>query len=167
MQDIEPAGENDSLANSIRGNAQITTTPQSVILTGLQNHRLVTVYKTKLDTVRNREKSYSSYGYSYSYEEDKYGSVTHFMPSINILYGYNLLNIAHYDLKNEKLNYFFERPVLVKTLYYPSFIQDSVDKKQVNRHYYLVSAYDEDTNKDTLINKKNCAGSTISIQTAR
>ena len=43
--------------------------------------------------------------------------------------------------------------MLIKTLYYPSFKQDSLHKKPLTRNYYLVSVYDEDTNKDTLINK--------------
>jgi len=71
------------------------------------------------------------------------------------LYGFNLLNIAHYDMKSEKLKFLFDRPALVKTLYYPSTVQDSIDKKPINRDYYLISVYDEDTNKDTLINRKD------------
>jgi hypothetical protein len=77
------------------------------------------------------------------------------MPGIDILFGYNLLNIAHYDLKQEKGNFLFNHPVLVKTFYYPSFEQDSIDKQPINRNFYLVSVYDEDTNKDTLINKND------------
>jgi hypothetical protein len=45
--------------------------------------------------------------------------------------------------------------VLVKSLYYPSFVQDSLYKKPITRNYYLVSAYDVDTNRDTLLNKKD------------
>ncbi|HEV8512150.1 MAG TPA: hypothetical protein VGQ59_02675 [Cyclobacteriaceae bacterium] len=77
------------------------------------------------------------------------------MPGIDLIYGYNLLNIAHYNLTTEKLNFLFDHPVLVKSLYYPSFVQDSINKKPVSRNYYLVSVYDADTNADTLINKKD------------
>lgn len=77
------------------------------------------------------------------------------MPGFDIIYGYYLLNIAHYDMKSEKLNYLFEHPVLIKTLYYPSFNQDSLNKKPINRDFYLVSVYDKDTNKDTMINRKD------------
>jgi hypothetical protein len=77
------------------------------------------------------------------------------MPGIDLLYGYNLLNVGHYDVKTEKLNFLFDRPVLVKSLYYPSFEQDSIDKKPIDRNYFFVSAYDSDTNGDTLINKSD------------
>jgi hypothetical protein len=77
------------------------------------------------------------------------------MPGIDILYGYNLLNVAHYDLKTEKLNFLFDQPALIKTLYYPSSERDSLNGKPIIRNYYMVSVYDQDTNKDTLINKKD------------
>jgi hypothetical protein len=146
----------DTILNSIQGNAsfnQIATWPNSVVLTGLANHRLVTVYKFRGSDRAIAENYYSSYSRSYYEEETE--KVKNFMPGIEILYGYNLLNIAHYDLKTEKLNFLFNRPVLIKALYYPSFTQDSLDNKPINRDYYMVSVYDDDTNKDTLINKKD------------
>ncbi|MEP7265018.1 MAG: hypothetical protein ABI772_11000 [Bacteroidota bacterium] len=149
----------DSLNNSVNGNVAInllSTTPNSVILTGLPEHRLVTIYKTKVVKTSSGKKYIASYGSSESYyvgEDDEEDS--HFMPGIDIIYGYNLLNIAHYDLQTEKLNYFFDHPALVKTLYYPCFEQDSLDNKPITRNYYLVSVYDEDTNHDTLINNKD------------
>ena len=150
---------NDSTSNSIKGNvamSQIPTFPNDVILTGLTNHRLVSVYKQRslnntsiVDDVRNKVSSYSEYGGS---ENSEY---THYMPGIDLLTGYKLLNISHYDFMTEKSNLFFNKPVLIKTLYYPSFEQDSINKIPVNRNYYLVSVYDEDTNKDTVLNKKD------------
>ncbi len=152
----EDSTETDSLVNSIQGNSSLTqlaTTPNSVILTGLADHRLVTIYKAKKEPTASGGNSYSKR--SYEYEGDGGEFVEHYMPGIDILYGYNLLNIAHYDLKTEKLNHLFNNPVLIKTLYYPSFTQDSLNKKPINRNYYLLSVYNEDTNKDTLINKKD------------
>lgn len=136
--------------NSIKGNVsfdQISSQPNRVLLTGLPQHRLVTVYKTKEDAERD---SYKTYYYESESEDERY---EHFMPGIDLIFGYNLLNIAHYDLAGEKLNYLFDHPVLVKSLYYPSFEQDSIDDKPINRDYYLVSAYDEDTYVDTLLNR--------------
>jgi hypothetical protein len=162
---LDVINENDSSINSVQGNIafnQMATTPNSVILTGLADHRLVTVYKTKIrksDSEREKdyEYDYSSYSKSYDVVEDEYGNEIpgHFMPGIDILYGYNLLNIAHYDMKTEKLNFLFNSAVLVKTLYYPCFEQDSLDKKPINRDYFMVSVYNEDTNKDTLINNRD------------
>lgn len=141
--------------NSIQGNlslSQISSTPHRVVLTGLQEHRLVTVYK-----LRKTPASGEYYGLSRRdyYELEESELQEHFMPGIDLIHGYNLLNIAHYDLTAEKLNFLFDHPVLVKSLYYPSFVQDSLYKKPINRNYYLVSAYDGDTNGDTLINKSD------------
>lgn len=146
----------DSILNSVFGNVSMKQTPSfpsHVILTGLAEHRLVSVYKNKN---RNANQEYPRYS-SYESESEEGGDerYSHFMPGIDILYGYNLLNIAHYDMKSEKGNYLFSTPVLVKTVYYPSFIEDSLNKQPINRNYYLISVYDEDTNKDTLINKKD------------
>lgn len=143
---------NDSMLNTIIGNAtmkQVPTFPNKVILTGLGNHRLVSIYKSKPGVEPIIKVA------DYSYEEGENGdeSSEYFMPGITILYGYNLLNIAHYDLTTEKGNLLFNHPVLIKTLYYPSFEQDSLDNQPINRDYYMVSVYDEDTNKDSLINK--------------
>lgn len=153
----ESSTDTDSLLNSIQGNVslnKIATKPNSVILTGLPDHRLVTVYKSREENIAARgNSSYSKYYNDYGGSESE--GEEHFMPGIDILYGYNLLNIAHYDLKTEKLHFLFDHPALIKTLYYPAFEQDTLNKMSINRDYYLISVYDEDTNKDTLINKKD------------
>lgn len=156
IANIESATNDDSLANSIEGNAtmkQVHTYPNQVILTGLANHRLVSIYKSKVIKKDGQLINISKYRSLDDYGESEY--LEHYMPGIDILYGYNLLNIAHYDLANEKGNYLFNHPVLIKTVYYPSFIQDSINKIPVNRDYYLVSVYDQDTNHDSLITKKD------------
>lgn len=140
--------EADTL-NSIGNNlslSQIGSKPNHVVLTGLAQHRLVTIYK-----IVEEKNTFKSYSYG-DYQDEV---APFFMPGIDLLYGYNLLNIAHYDLATEQLNFLFDHPVLVKSLYYPSFVQDSIDDKPINRDYYLVSAYDADTNADTLINKSD------------
>jgi len=151
----DTASSNDSLFNSVSGNVtmkQISTFPNKVILTGLDNHRLVSIYKSRTGTNTQDNSRFSSYSYD---DENGDESNEHFMPGIDILFGYNLLNIAHYNLNSETGNYFFSHPVLVKTLYYPSFVQDSINNQPINRNYYLVSVYDEDTNNDSLINNKD------------
>lgn len=143
--------------NSVKGNlplSSIATFPQKVILTGLPQHRLVSVYK-QIPKEEKDDKSWKSY----YFDEDGWQSqeYEHFMPGIDLLYGYNLLNLAHYDMKTEQLNYLFNRPVLVKSVYFPSFEPDSVgekpNRKPINRDYFLISVYDEDTNNDTIINR--------------
>jgi len=153
------AKPDSNLVNSIKGNmalGQIPTTPQEVLLTGLDEHRLVTIYKNRRAVAKkytgDDDDFYGKRSYDYDYESDR---EEHYMPGLDLLYGYNLLNIAHYDLKTEQLNLLFDQPVLIKSLYYPSFIQDSLYKKPITRNYYLVSVYDADTNLDTLINRKD------------
>lgn len=147
----------DSNLNSVQGNISfnlIASSPNSVVLTGLPDHRLVTIYKTKKGD--NSARQYSGFSYSsMNLDEETESTPHHIMPGFEILYGFNLINVAQFDIKNQKLNLFFKNPVLIKTLYYPSFKQDSIEKKPVVRDFYLVSVYDEDTNKDTLINKKD------------
>ena len=145
--------------NSIRDNLslkQMLTAPQGVVLTGLARHRLVTVYKSRVDNRVSESATdmYSVYGRT-NYEAYESELEERFMPGIDLIRGYNLLNVAHYDLATDTMNYLFEHPVLIKSLYYPSFQQDSLEKKPINRDYYLVSVYDADTNRDTLINKRD------------
>lgn len=144
----------DSIGNSIQVNislSKIGAQPNTVILTGLAQHRLVTIYKNRF--VNNNSKN--NYRSSYDYYEEVSDNGGFYIPGFDILYGYNLLNIAHYDLLNEKLNFLFDKSVLIKTLYYPSFIQDSIDNKPITRFNYFVSVYDSDTNNDTLINNRD------------
>jgi hypothetical protein len=131
---------------------KLLTSPKTVVLTGLNQHRLVTVYKfgdnnPSAKAYSLRKKYYDDDG---SGEREQF-----FMPGIDLIHGYNLLNIGHYDLTTEKLNFLFDHSVLIKSLYYPSFEQDSLYKRPINRDYYLVSVYDADTNRDTLINNND------------
>jgi hypothetical protein len=146
----------DSLPNNtISGNmamSQIASTPNKVVLTGLPQHRLVTIYKSKANPTKENE----SYSFRKIYSEaDGISSEEHFMPGIDLVSGYNMLNVAHYDLSTEKLSWLFDHPVLIKSLYYPSYVQDSLNKKPITRNFYLVSVYDADTNADTLINRND------------
>jgi hypothetical protein len=133
----------------------VASFPNQVILTGLNQYRLVSIYQSIEAANAQRTSSDNDDSYSYKSNDGEDEHNAHFMPGIDILYGYKLLNIAHYDLKSEKMGFLFNHPVLVKTLYYPAFEQDSLDNQPITRDYYLVSVYDEDTNKDNLINKKD------------
>lgn len=149
----------ETSVNSIDGNLtlnKILSKPNNIILTGVPEHRLVTIYKTN-KLISNDDVDASSGRYTTEYDADgnEYEVSEHYVPGIQILYGYNLLNLAHYNLKTERLIYFFSKPALIKTLYFPSYIQDSINKIPIIRNYFLVSVYDENTNKDEFINKKD------------
>jgi len=138
-----------------KDSTKLDTRPSSVLLTGKKQHRLATIYKVNF----NKKTENTFIGSNYFYHN--YTEIGHsngnqwnynFMPGLEAVYGYNMVNISHYDVKLQKRNDFFEKPVLIKTLYYPSFTRDTLYGNAVDRNYYLVSAYDEDTNKDGFIN---------------
>lgn len=135
----------------VQGARAFRTYPQKVILTGLPEHRLITVYKELRVEESVRSSFYKSRG---NYDDDD-NDYTHYMPGLDLINGYNLVGLGHYNLKTEKLNLFFEQPVLIKSVYFPSWVQDSLYKKPINRNYYLISVYDTDTNKDSVITKKD------------
>ncbi len=157
FSDYDERNASDTGINSIIGNItmeQIATKPSSIVLTGLSKHRLVPIYKAKEET-----KETSNYIITGSWMGDDEGGYSeieeHFMPGIDVLFGYKLLNLSHYDFTKEKSNFFFTHPVFIKTVYFPAIEQDSINKKPINRNYYLVSVYDEDTNKDTVLNRRD------------
>ncbi len=136
---------------------EIKTRPSTVLLTGHQNYRLVTLYKEKFNKHNNRKYIDGNYFHrSYNdYFDNTNAWHNHFMPGIEAVYGFNMLNIAHYNIKEKKKNYFFKNHVIIKTLYYPSFISDTLNNKPIKRNYYMVSVYNEDTNNDSIINSND------------
>lgn len=143
--------------NSISGSvpfSKLATYPHKVILTGLADQRLITIYRKVPDAKKNLIEEYSSRS-SYSYDYDNPDNQQHFMPGIDVQFGYNLVNVAHYNFPTEKIKLLFDHPVLIRSIYYPAFELDSVNEKPINRNYFLISVYNEDTNGDTLINKKD------------
>ena len=140
--------------NSVQSNLsldQIASQPFRVILTGMPQYRLVSIYKRNEVQVSNRARS-SSKSY-YESEADYWISEieTHFMPGLDLVRGFELINVAHYDMIQEQLHLLFDHPVIIKSIYFPSFVQDSLYQKPVNRDYFMISVYDEDTNKNELI----------------
>jgi hypothetical protein len=134
---------------------QLNTSPSSVLLTGIDNIRILPIYKLRSESDKNILFTENSSYYSDPENrngEDKYN---YFMPGIDIINGYNLINLGYYDINTQKLSYLFQKPVLIKTFYFPSLERDSIDKKPITRNYFMVSVYDEDTNKDSLINNKD------------
>jgi len=134
--------------------SQLNTSPNDLVLTGIDNIRLLPIYKIPQSQDKN-----ILYDQGSSYDSEKEflneDDFRYYMPGIDIIRGYNLVNIGHYNILKGQLTYFFKKPVLVRTLYFPGVLKDSVNKKQINRNFFLVSAYNEDTNHDSLINNKD------------
>jgi hypothetical protein len=147
----------DSLVHSISGNTsfnQLFSSPNTVLLTGSDRFRLLTIYKVNPKSDRNIQ-FYESSSYNSYQDIDEDDDFRYFMPGMDIINGYNLVNVGLYDVENDSLTYFFQKPVLIKTLYFPGVKRDSLYRKPVSRNYYLVSVYDEDTNNDSLLNKRD------------
>lgn len=158
--------ESEENGNPIQAKKDLRTRPSNVLLTGNSDHRLVTVYKINYNP---RTEAYYTgtnnflrdYSYRYDDSYDGYGSdrqvksYQFFMPGIEAVAGYNMMNVSHYNFKTKEKKTLFEKPVLVNTLYYPCLEQDSLQGQPINRDYYMVSVYDEDTNQDSLINRND------------
>ncbi len=143
--------------SELKEKLSFTTRPGKVLLTAHSMHRLILIYKVNYNKKRNRSfigTTHFHRFYSSDYYEEDTG-FQHYMPGIEAAYGYNMLNVAHYNFDTKQRNKLFEEPVLVNTLYYPSFRQDSLQHLPIERDYYMVSVYDEDTNRDSLIDKKD------------
>jgi hypothetical protein len=134
------------------------TRPNGILLTSEQHIRLIPVYKLNIREKGRKEIQHytgsnafhSSYG-SYSRREGNNWN-HNFMPGFEAMYGFNLVNVHLHDVYTKKTRAFFDEPVLVKTLYYPTFSKDTLNGNPVKRNYYMVSAYDRDSNGDGYIN---------------
>jgi hypothetical protein len=140
--------------NSSNNFSQLNTSPSDLILTGIDKIRLLPIYK--IPSSQDKNILYDQ-GTTYDSEKEllREDDYRYYMPGIDIIKGYNLVNIGHYNSDKGLLTYFFKKPVLVKTLYFPGVHKDSLQKKELNRNFFLVSVYNEDTNHDSLINNKD------------
>ena len=156
-QETESEGDNkiDGLAQD---SLQLETRPGSVLLTGIPEHRLTPVYKVNYNKKTETPFIGSNYFHSnYTEYGNSNGNRWHynFMPGLEAVYGYNMVNVSHYNIKTQTRKDFFASPVLIKTLYYPSFTSDTLNFMPVLRDYYMISVYDEDTNEDGFVNVKD------------
>lgn len=155
---ITDTDTNSSVTIGANGEISLNIRPRSVIKTGLPNYRLFSVYREKYNQKRKRKYIAGDYMHTkYNRDHDHYGNTwhDHFMPGLEALYGFNLVNISHYNIALKKRSLFFDKNVVVNTLYYPSFEKDTLNFNPVQRNYFLVSVYDMDTNNDSIINHKD------------
>ncbi|NDV64607.1 hypothetical protein [Bacteroides sp. 224] len=150
--------ENNHVDDLQSDSLSIETRPSNVLLTGIPQIRITNIYKVNL----NRDTKTTFIGsncYHQNYSDFAHSNGNNwnynFMPGIEATFGYNMVNVSLYDLKENKKKLFFEKPVLVRTLYYPTSSKDTLNTKPVHRDYFMVSVYNEDTNKDGFINVKD------------
>lgn len=132
------------------------TRPCGVLLTGVANIRLTTLYKIN----KNKQDGTTFIGsddflYKGIFAGDENNWNGNLMPGFEGVYGYNLVNISLYDHLVNKSKMLFEKPVLIKTVYYPTTSKDTLNNKIIKRNFMMISVYNEDTNKDRFINQKD------------
>jgi hypothetical protein len=136
---------------------KLETRPRNVLLTNDPKHRITPIYKVNYDK-KTKKPFTGSNGYhtnwvNYYAEGNNWNN--NFMPGFEAIYGYNFVNISHYNNETKKENKLFDQHVLIKTFYFPTISKDTLNFEPVNRQYYMVSVYDEDSNKDGFINVKD------------
>lgn len=144
--------EQDGIA---RDTTPLYTRPNGVLLTGNPKYRLTAVYK--LNYNEKGEYYYTgSNSYYQNYTERGHNKGNNwnynFMPGLQVVYGYNMVNVSLSTTDSASKKDLFQNPVLIKTLYYPSYSEDTLNYEPVKRNYYMISVYDEDSNKDGYIN---------------
>lgn len=156
--------ENESELNQSNSNNAIKkdslnfkTKSVGVLLTGNPNIRISPLYKVNYS---EKEKKFftgsNDFYYGYNDDDPKDGNNWNsIIPGFEALFGYNLVNIFHFNHSENSGKKLFNKPVLIKTCYYPSFKVDTLNFKPIVRNFYMISAYDEDTNKDKYINIKD------------
>lgn len=137
----------------------LKTKPGKVLLTGWDQYRLTAIFKINYRTNYTKKKKWSFIGSIARHKNyDSYANSKanqwnrNYMPGLEAVYGYNLVNISLNNIDSQSQIQLFESPVLIKTLYFPSFSKDTLNYEPVKRNYYLVTAFDEDTNKDGYVN---------------
>ncbi|MCT4665315.1 MAG: hypothetical protein N4A45_08810 [Flavobacteriales bacterium] len=136
---------------------KLETRPRNVLLTFNPEHRLTPIYKVNYDK-KTKEPFTGSNTYHINWNDDYEEGNNwnrNFMPGFEALNGYNLVNVSHYNNITKTENKLFKNPVLIKTLYYPAFSKDTLNYEPVKRDFYMISVYDEDSNKDGFINVKD------------
>lgn len=157
---VQPSSENpisDTLNQLVSDSLLFETQPGSVLLTGITPIRLTPIYKVTINKKnQNRYNGSNNFHYTFNDEDDENNKWNNnLIPGIQAVYGYNMINVSLYDNLIDSSFQLFEKPVLIKTLYYPSFTKDTLNGKSVKRNYILVSVYNDDTNKDSFINLKD------------
>lgn len=134
---------------------KMATRPGPVLLTTHPRHRLMAIMKVNINRKKNTRWTGNILNHFNSYPQTRHGKNRwhgNFLPGLETSYGFNFVNVAHFDTATKSANNLFQNHVLIRTLYYPAYTNDTLNGKPVLRDYYLVSVYNQDTNKDGYIN---------------
>lgn len=140
-----------------RDSSLLVTRPRTVLVTGLPQFRLIPIMKLNWNEDR-KGTFYGGIEYRSSWEEDVIGLNvwnSHVVPGYDAACGYNIVNISHFDTQAQTKRNIFDSHVLVKTIYFPTIDHDTLNGQPVYRNCYLISVFDEDTNKDGFVNQND------------
>lgn len=128
--------------------------PGTVLLTGNPRFRLTPIFKVNFRKDSTTFTGGNGFHFNYEFQDEESGNNWNgnYLPGLEAIYGFNMVNISHFDAESQTQKFFFSNPVLVKTLYFPSYSKDTLNYLPIVRNYFLVSVFDEDTNKDGFIN---------------
>jgi len=156
--DPEALNEDDGRPSGLNQDSlSFETQPGAVLLTGYPQYRLINRFKVNYTKKGKRFIGSNSFHHSYhDYPENGTNNWHHhFLPGLELVNGYNMVNMMVSDTGMTKAQTVFEKPVLIKNIYFPSLESDTLNGKVILRDYYLISAYNEDSNKDGFINYKD------------
>lgn len=136
----------------------IETQPGTVLLTGIDKIRLVPVFKVNINKTNGeryvgKPQFYANYDEAYLQSKNYWHD--HIVPGFEAIYGFNMLNLAVIHEDTAFAVPLFEPAVLINTIYYPSFEIDTLNYRPITRNYFLLTVYDEDTNRDGFIDNKD------------
>lgn len=136
--------------------AKFITKPGRVQKTYHNDYRIIPIFKIDLNDKGQEKYSSSAYKHTSWHEDDSLNAWhNNFIPGIAALHGYNITNVADFNVANNKRTNLFKKNVFINTIYYPTPTYDTLQGQPIQRNYYLISVYNEDTNNDSLINHKD------------
>lgn len=145
--------------------------PVEILHTYSSQYRLTPLFKVNYDKKGNSFVGELDFHFSYQNDDELYDFIYdkdgnyikkrksnikndwngHFMPGFGAVYGYNIVNVSVFNTETKTQKLFFKKPTLIKTIYFPAIETDTLNYKPIKRDFYMISAYDEDTNKDGYI----------------
>ena len=148
-EEVPPGLKADSL--------DFPTRPREVLLTTYPEHRLIPVYELQFRERRGKVYTFTGIGSYYAdFQEDaaSYNNnwLEHIMPGFRGYHGNGLVNVSHFNTKTQERRRIFPEPVMIQTLYFPAIEPDTLNGSPVQRSFYMISCYDQDTNGDGYIN---------------
>jgi hypothetical protein len=131
----------------------LETKPSKVLNTFHPKHRLIPIFKVLYNQDKKPFTGTVMFYQNWD-EQDEKGNQwnQHIIPGFEAVYGHQMVNISHFNHDTKLENLLFYKPLIVKTLYYPTYMKDTLNFQPVSRDFYMISVFDEDTNRDGFIN---------------